>query len=138
MSFETIISLILGIPVGLVSGLYTGLIVTRYARFAELRNETLRIIRTIDFMQDGPKVDVSNDHDVPKLSLISSDLFFLGHRMAGEQTMKLSSEMSITNYSARAGKIGFKEYAEHYARWQKVALELPGNKRVLWSIWGRL
>lgn len=84
MSPETVISLLLGIPIGLVSGLYTGLIVTRYARFAELRNETLRIIRTIDFMQDGSKVDVSNDQGVPKLVLISSDLIFLGHRMAGE------------------------------------------------------
>lgn len=138
MSLETIISLLLGIPIGLVSGLYTGLIVTRYARFAELRNETLRIIRTIDFMQDGSKVDVSNDHDVPKLVLISSDLLFLGHRTAGEQTMKLFTEMSNTNYSARAGKIGVEEYAEHCACWQKIARELPGSKLVLWSVWGRL
>jgi hypothetical protein len=89
-------------------------------------------------MQNESKVDVSNDHDVPKLALISSDLLFLGHRSAGEQTMKLSTEMSKTNYSARAGKIDVEKYAKRYAGWQKIARELPGNKLVLWSMWGRL
>ena len=132
------VSLLLGIPIGLISGLYTGLIVTRYARFAELRNEVLRIVRTIDFMENGARVDISNDHDVPKLVLISSDLLFLGHRVAGEQVIRLSSDMSTKNYSARHGQINVEEYGKHYASWQKTGRELPGSKRVLWSLWGRL
>jgi hypothetical protein len=72
MSLDSILSLLLGIPIGLVSGLYTGLIVTRYARFAELRNEVLRIIRSIDFMREESRINITNDQDVPKFVLIAS------------------------------------------------------------------
>lgn len=138
MSNDSILSLLLGIPIGLVSGLYTGLIVTRYARFAELRNEALRIIRSIDFMREESRINVTNDNDVPKLLLISSDMLFLGHRRAGEQVMAISAEIANTNHSARAGAINIEKYSELYARWQTVARALPGSKRVLWSVWGRL
>ena len=89
MSADSILSLLLGIPIGIISGLYTGIIVTRYARFAELRNETLRIIRSIDFVHEAPNILVSNDQDVSKLALIASDLFFLSHRTAGEKVNEL-------------------------------------------------
>ena len=138
MSAESIISLLLGFPVGLISGLYTGLIVTRYARFAELRNEVLRVIRIIDFMENGRVIDISHDQDVSKLHLIASDFLFLGHRKAGEQTLVLSQKMNTINYSARHGHLSINKYGEHYSRWQNTARDLPGNKAVLWSLWGRI
>ena len=138
MSIDSVVSLLLGIPIGLVSGLYTGLIVTRYARFAELRNEILRVIRVIDFMEDNGSIDIRHDQDVPKLHLIASDLLFLGHHAAGEQTLKLVQDMSHTNYSAKHGKMSIHEYGEKYSEWQTTARRLPGNKLVLWSLWGRI
>lgn len=138
MSIDSFVSLLLGIPIGLVSGLYTGLIVTRYARFAELRNEVLRVIRIIDFMENNGSVDIRHDQDVPKLHLIASDLLFLGHHAAGEQTLKLVQDMSNTNYSASRGKVSIQEYGKKYSEWQATARQLPGSKLVLWSLWGRI
>ena len=135
---ETVINLLLGIPIGLVSGLYTGLIITRYTRFAELRNEAMRIIRAIDFVQNDSRINLSNDHDVSKLVLIGSDLLFLGHRKAGEATMKLSTEILSINYAARHEKIDMDEYSKHFSRWQDLGRELPSSKKVLWSLWGRI
>lgn len=138
LSLDTIVSLVLGVPIGLVSGLYTGLIVTRYTRFAELRNEVLRLIRTIEFMQNGEQIDIENDRNVPKLALISSDLLFLGHHKAGETITKLWTEMSKINYEAKHGRIGIVEYSKYYSDWQKLGRKLPGSKRVLWGLSGRM
>lgn len=138
MSNDSIISLFLGIPIGIISGLYTGIIVTRYARFAELRNEALRIIRSIDFMQESSSIQISNDHDVSKLILISSDMFFLRHIKAGELVSQLSQQIQSTNNEARYGRINISDYSNRYASWQTSARNLPPNKFVICSFWGRL
>ncbi len=138
MSLDSLISLLLSIPLGLVSGLYTGLIVTRYARFAELRSEALRIIRAIDFMSDGAGVQLSHHEDVPKLLLISSDLLFLRHKEAGEQMAQLLQRISTTNYEAQNGKLSVGEYNSQHTAWQEAARALPPNKLVLWAFWGKL
>lgn len=138
MSYETIISFFLGIPIGLVSGLYTGLIVTRYARFAELRNETLRIIRSIDYMETETSVIVSNDENVSNLLNVASDLLFLRHQKAGEQVSQLLKDISSTTRDAQVGRVNVVEYGCQHSIWQKVARELPPNKFVLWALWGNL
>ena len=138
MSLDSIITLLLGIPIGLVSGLYTGLIVTRYSRFAELRNEVLRIIRLIDFMESGAVVKVSNNKDVSSLVNIASDLLFLKHKKAGEEVLQLLRNISEKTKDAEQGKISVVEFDEQHAKWQKTARELPGNKVVLWALWGNI
>lgn len=138
MSVDSLIGLLLSIPLGLVSGLYTGLIVTRYARFAELRGEALRIIRAIDFMQEDSGVHITHHEDVPKLLLVSSDLLFLHHRKAGEFVAQLFQQISSTNYDAQSGKLCAGEYNNRYAAWQEAARALPPNKLVMWALWGSL
>ena len=138
MSADSIISLLLSVPIGIISGFYSGLIVTRYARFAELRNETLRIIRGIDFVDEGRQIQISNDGDVSKLVLVASDLFFLNHMKAGEKVGELSKAISNTNYDARAGRVGIEEYSDRYGQWQAAARSLPANKTVVWSFWAKL
>ncbi|WKJ89797.1 hypothetical protein QZJ86_17530 [Methylomonas montana] len=138
MSPESVFSLLVGIPIGLISGLYTGLIVTRYARFAELRNEALRIIRAIDYIEEGPLVKISNNEDVPKLINVASDLLFLKHKKAGEQVCQLLKNISDKTNDAKLGKISVVEFGEQHSKWQKTARELPGNKIVLWALWGNL
>ncbi len=138
MSNDSILSLLLSIPIGIVSGLYTGIIVTRYARFAELRNEALRIIRNIDFNTEALNIRITNDHDVSKFVLISSDLFFLRHCKAGEKINELLREIQSTNIEAKSGKIDINEYSIRYSRWQVIARNLPPNKFVICSLWGKL
>lgn len=138
MPLDSLVSLVLGIPIGLVSGLYTGLFVARYSRFSELRNEVLRAIRSINFIENKQTIDIINDRDVKNLPLIASDLLFLGHRVAGEHVLRLSQDVTTTNYSAKHGRVTIDQYTEKYSNWQNVGRQLPGNKAVLWSLWGRI
>lgn len=138
MSEDSVFSLLLGIPIGIVSGLYTGLIVTRYARFAELRNEILRIIRNIEFIYEMPNIHFKNESDLSKLMLISSDLLFLHHRIAGEQVAKLSREIQSSNDDARYGGVDINDYFGRHNRWQATARNLSPNMFVICSLWGKL
>lgn len=139
MSIDSLISLILGIPIGLISGLYTGLIISRYARFAELRNEVLRAIRRIDFMQEETFVRIMRGSEIQGfLTLVSADLLFLAHRKAGARVQSLAIEIAQVNQLAMTGQLIVEEYGSHYANWQEQARELPPNMWVIWSIWGKL
>ena len=138
MSEDSTISLILGIPIGLISGIYTGIIVSRLVRFAELRNETLRIIRGINFIERPPVIEVSNENETSKLILISGDMYFLKHSKAGDILHSLSIEISRTNYEAKAGKTTLTEYSKHYEEWQIKARNLSPNKWVIFRLWGSI
>ena len=138
MSKETIISLILAFPIGIITGLYRGVILSRYTRFSELRNEVLRIIRTIDFMQETGTLVITNDHDVSKLSLVVSDLLFLKHRKAADVVAQLQSDISEKKQNAVAGHIMIDVYNSSYIEWQKSANAITPNKMVIFSFWGKL
>ena len=135
---QTILQLLWDIPIGIVGGLYSGLILSRYVRFAELRNEVLRIIRNIEFIQKGSVVTIDGDEGLSKLVLISSDFFFLKHTKAAERVNLISSKIIESTYAARSGKIDSDEYQKLISDCQYLARTLPANKAVLWSLWGRL
>jgi hypothetical protein len=138
MKCETLISLMLGIPIGVVTGLYSGIIVSRYSRFAELRNQLLRIIRTIDYMEEQSRVDITNDQDVGKIDIIISDLFFLKHKKAGEKMCSVLESIYRMKMLATSGKINVLQYEEYYLEWQKVVQSLTPNKFILFSLWSKL
>ena len=138
MSSDSIISLLLGIPIGILAGLYSGVILSRYTRFVDLRNEALRIIRTIDYMQESDKVKITNDQDVSKLTLIASDLLFLKHRKAGEIVSALRSDIDEMTMHAKVGRLDATAFSQNYVIWQLTANTLPANKLVLWSLWAKL
>lgn len=138
MSCDTIISLLLGIPLSIITGLYSGAILSRYVRFAELRNEALRVIRTIDFMQEADGVSILKTDDVAKLILISSDLYFLKHRKAAETVNAIRSDIDEIVMHARIGRLKAGAFEQNYSNWQSRARTLPPNKLVLWSLWATL
>lgn len=138
MSSDTFISLLLGMPLSIITGLYSGVILSRYVRFAGLRNEVLRIIRTIDFMQELGGVSISNTDDVAKLALISSDLYFLEHREAAEIVNAIRSDISEISMHAGVGRLKVAAFGQSHSNWQTMARTLPPNKLVLWSLWARL
>ncbi|WP_181298256.1 hypothetical protein [Pseudomonas sp. Q2-TVG4-2] len=129
-----IIGLTLSLPIGVIAGLYSGLIVTRYSRFSELRNEALRIIRTINYTQEEKKIVVSEKNDLPKLTLISSDLFFLKHRRAADSIVTLSAAVLETNQEAEYGRISIDVYSQRYLHWQNMVRNLQPSKRKIFAI----
>ena len=134
MSKETILSLILSLPLGVIGGLYSGLIVARYSRFSELRNEALRIIRTINYMQEEQKIIVSEKNDLPRLTLISSDLLFLQHRRAGNSIVTLSTAVLETNHEAEQGRVSIDDYEQRYLHWQSMVRNLQPSKRKIFAL----
>ncbi len=134
MSKETILSLILSLPLGVIGGLYSGLIVARYSRFSELRNEALRIIRTINYMQEEQKIIVSEKNDLPRLTLISSDLLFLQHRRAGNSIVTLSTAVLETNHEAEQGLVSIDDYEQRYLHWQSMVRNLQPSKRKIFAL----
>lgn len=138
MQSDTVISLVLALPIGVATGLYSGVIVSRYARFADLRNQLLRIIRSIDYMQEQDRLDIKNDQDVSKIMLISGDLFFLKHQKAGQNVSALLSEIEHTKILATSGQIDVAAYENKYREWQTIANSLTPNRLVLFSFWSKL
>ncbi len=134
MSKETILSLILSLPLGVIGGLYSGLIVARYSRFSELRNEALRIIRTTNYMQEEQKIIVSEKNDLPRLTLISSDLLFLQHRRAGNSIVTLSTAVLETNHEAEQGLVSIDDYEQRYLHWQSMVRNLQPSKRKIFAL----
>lgn len=138
MSIDSIISLLLGIPIGVMGGLWSGIVVARYTRFSELRNEALRIIRRIDFMQDGEKIKVTNHEDISKFSLIASDFYFLKHQKAGQSISALSQDVLTINQSAANGTISMDNYKIAFLDWQNTVRMLSPKYSVILSLWGKL
>ncbi|MDV5293888.1 hypothetical protein [Klebsiella michiganensis] len=91
---------------GIISGAYTGLILSKYMLFTSLRREALRIVRRIDYI-DGE--GYSNYESLSELILISSDFLASKHKRAGEEVIvifkELNSEISNSNKKTKGEKI---------------------------------
>ncbi|EJI9985361.1 hypothetical protein ABNJ01_001009 [Salmonella enterica] len=85
-------SIFIGILTGIISGAYTGLILSKYVLFTSLRRETLRIVRRINYI-DGE--GYSNYESLSELILISSDFLALKHKRAGEDVMAIFNELNL-------------------------------------------
>lgn len=99
-------SIFIGILTGIISGAYTGLILSKYVLFTSLRREALRIVRRIDYI-DGE--GYSNYESLSELILISSDFLASKHKRAGEDVMGIFNELSFeilnSNKKANGDKI---------------------------------
>lgn len=67
MSADTITGLLLGIPIAF----YCNAVYGRIGHFAEIKREVLRVIRTVNFMQEDVGVVITKDAEISKLSLDS-------------------------------------------------------------------
>lgn len=138
MSPESITSVLLSIPIGLLSGLYAGIIVARYQRFADLRNQAVRIIREIDFFLEGQRIRLLRRTEVPELVLISSDLIFIKHRKAGKDLLHLMPEIHESLFLAPLGQISFEVFSSNHKSWQTSINALKPNKLQLFSFFAPL
>ncbi|WP_312400739.1 hypothetical protein [Stenotrophomonas indicatrix] len=135
MSNESLFALLLSLPIGVVSGLYSSLIVTKYARFSELRREALRIIRSINFVGDNEGAQIIEPDNLDALALIASDLIGLGHDAAGKEANRIYDVILSSNAAALAGAISAKRYLHLHASWQQQVRCLGPNKRI-YLPWG--
>ena len=138
MSKETIMSLILSIPIGIISGLYAGVIVARYQRFADLRLQAKKVILEIDWIWEETKMVFPRRKDLPEFSTIASDFFFLGHKPAGTEVPEVWQDVTRTMNEARAGRVNSEKFNESYGRWQHQIRSLSPRMFPILKIWGGL
>lgn len=135
MTKDSLLALLLSLPIGIVSGLYSSLVVTKYARFSELRREALRIIRSIDYIGDDKQMIVQEPGNLGSLALIASDLYGLGHRSAGDTVSSLYNIILGSNSSVVSGTMAPQTYMAHHSDWQRQVREIGPNKRI-YLPWG--
>ena len=129
-----LLSLTSSLPIGVIAGLYSGLIITRYSRFTSLRSEAIRIVRTIDYMASNNNLVITRTEELPKLFLIVSDLLSLKHRKAAETLSTLNAAILESNALAERGQITSGVYDQRYLHWQKMIREMSPNKAIIFSI----
>ena len=137
-STDKLYELIVNVLSGLLGGLYTGLVVTRYVRISELRNEAIRIVQQIEYMDEPGRGFQVNDPSSNSLIYISSDLYRLGHQAGGDSIGKVMKEISEYNYGAKAGRVSCHQYDNQMKKWQAIIRTLPAARRVLWRPWGKI
>jgi hypothetical protein len=138
MSKETIISLVLSIPIGIISGLYAGVVVARYQRFADLRLQAKKVILEIDWIWEETKMVFPHRNSVRELSAIASDLLFLGHKAAGNNVLEIQDSVTRTMNEARVGRINFEQFNERYGDWQYRIRSLSPQMFTILKLWGGL
>lgn len=138
MSNETAISVLLSIPLGIISGLYAGLIVARYQRFADLRLQAKKVILEIDWIWEEDRMIFPSRDNVRELSAIASDLLFLGHKIAGTNVLEIQDSATRIVSKARVGRVNFEEFSESFTDWQYRIRSLAPQALPILKIWGGL
>ena len=127
-----------GVVVGLLSGVYAGLVVARYQRFADLRLQAKRLVLQAEYIWEGNKMFFLKKIDMSEFDIISSDFYFLNHRDSGDKMLSLISQITSSVFDAENGIIGFTEFDKKYLSWQKDIRSLKPNYWQLIKLWGGL
>lgn len=138
MSQETILSLLLSIPIGIISGLYAGIIGARYQRFADLRLQAKKVVLEIDFVWKDTKMIFPGRTETPEFSTISSDLFFISHKSAGTKVLEIWHDIKRNIAEASAGQINSTTFNKNYVHWQHKIRNLSPDMLPILRIWGGL
>ena len=131
---QLLAGIVLSVPVGVLSGIYSGLIVARMARFEELRNEMRRLIHLIDYGEEQGRFRFLSGQEtlrtIPaRASSIVSDLLHLGHEGAGEVVAGINQE--IGHAFATTPHLRVEEFDQTYLDWQQRCRAMKPNKRVI-------
>ncbi len=129
---KIIISFFVNIFFAILAGIYSGLVVARFSRFEELRNEVKRIIHGIDYIStEVDLLKIIPKKEPSEILSISSDFLALGHKEAGELASLIMSELS-TFRSLPSTK--YEQFNEGYIRWQKLCRKMKPNLKVILNL----
>ena len=124
--------IVVNVFVALLTGISTGLVVNRMARFEELRNEARRIIWGIDYLYDGgDRPGIVEQRPVGELLYVSSELYALKHASAGESLSRLLEEITATLSSPPAD---VETMNQRYLGWQGVCRQLKPERKVIYGM----
>lgn len=128
-------NVIWGIAIGMGTGIYSGFIVGRMARFAALTGEALRLVRGIDFIDGDVGQEALTLRKIAEanaqFTLISSDLYSRGHRRAGDNLNVISREFGAITTTRPVTK----EFMCQYVDWQRRVRTNPANWWAIFKPW---
>jgi len=121
------LSVLITIPVALYLSFYAGIIVTRCARFEDLRYELIRILQCLEWPPNTRGFQLMGGHRAFDVTLISSDLIALGHEDAANVVGRIghdvSQELSRQNEWPTAD-----EMQKRFVRWMRLARTMKPNR----------
>lgn len=121
-------TIIISVITGVVSGFISSVLVTRLARFENLRSEAQRILRGLEYMQTDNGVDIiAGRPDSTRLTNIASDFYALGHQKAGTLICELNSDINRVLCDPQSYELV--QIAD--AEWQRVGRSLKPNMRAI-------
>lgn len=126
---QVFVGLLLSVPVGVLSGIYSGLIVARLARFEDLRTEMLRIIHAVDYREVGKGTRLHARKELADTLSISSNLYRLGHEAAGDAVNTIRSEIDAA--SATAPNLQIEVLEKSYLDWQRRCRDMKPSRRAV-------
>ena len=122
---------------GTAAGYYSGLLMSKQAKFNSLKHEALRCIRVINFVGDEQRSELSNTERVNDLHLIASEYFHLKHQRAGEGMLIIAREAGATLASSKLTAISVESFMAQAEQWQKQIRALRPGPRFLLP-WGQI
>ena len=104
------------------------------ARFAGLQNEAKRLVRSLDWILDDPAIERATIKNVERLNarfaLISSELYFLKHKDAGNTINTISGDFVQILGRRKLGE----RFEERYDSWQRAIRRMQPNWRAILSL----
>lgn len=129
---DIIINVFISMIAGVVAGIHSGIVVARMSKFEEIRVQIKRIIWGIDYgwtNNEPPYIKARRDiHEVDDLM---GDLFYLGHKKAGEEAAKLGKSIADTFFKPPSTG---EELNKLYINWQEDCRNLKPNYRVIFNL----
>lgn len=135
---EMSVTFLLSIPIGIISGLYAGLVVARYQRFADLRLEAKKVILQIDFLWEDDHMVFPGRAEIPEFSRISSDLAYLGHKSAAKVVSEIWQDVGRHITKSQTGRFSYEAFNSKYAEWQRSIRGLSPRPWSIIKLWGGL
>lgn len=122
---------------GAVAGYYSGLLMSKQAKFNSLKHEALRCVRSINYIGDDQRTDLEGYERVNDLHLIASELLHLRHRRAGENMLKIAREAETMVASCKLSNVSVNDVMSSLDQWQERTRALrPGPRFFL--PWGQI
>ncbi|WP_040576161.1 hypothetical protein [Methylophaga thalassica] len=130
---DLVLNIFISIIVGVLAGIHSGIVVSRMAKFEEIRNQVKKIILGIDFIQESHEIKFFIKKDITELSALSSDLYAMKHPKSADSVARLFQEINeyIHNYKSLNATETMNQV---YTQWQRECRQLRPNYRVIFSL----
>lgn len=121
---------------GVVTGVYSGAIVSRYSDFVKLKRDLRSVIQNIEYMGDGRVDDLKVPPQTNKyLFNLSSQLLSMSHKKAGLTVGEIDQKIDTVIRKHHTGKLTSEEMERENQEWQIAARLLKPNMFRILSPW---